>query len=85
LVSELVTNASLHGRGAIALRVDRGVETCGSRFADEGDGRSVNSAPGVSGGWGLRVLDRLAASWGVQQGSKRVWFRLVLDERPTGR
>jgi hypothetical protein len=33
LVSELVMNALLQLRGAIALRIDRGVETCGSRLS----------------------------------------------------
>jgi anti-sigma regulatory factor (Ser/Thr protein kinase) len=86
LVSELVTNALVHGRGAIALRIDRGFDHLRIEVADEGDRTiALNPAPGVRGGWGLRVVDRFAASWGVQQGSNRVWFRVDLDQRPTGR
>jgi anti-sigma regulatory factor (Ser/Thr protein kinase) len=84
LVSELVANALVHGRGAIALRIDRGFAHLRIEVADEGEGTiALNPAPGVSGGWGLHVVDRFAASWGIQQGSHRVWFRLDLDERPT--
>jgi hypothetical protein len=82
LVSELVTNASLHRRGAIAQRIDRGVETCGSRFAHEGEGRSVNSAPGVSGGWGLRVVDRLAVSWVFNKAASECGSGLVSTSGP---
>jgi anti-sigma regulatory factor (Ser/Thr protein kinase) len=86
LVSELVTNALVHGRGAIALQIDRGFDHLRIEVADEGEGTiALNPAPGVSGGWGLRVVDRFAASWGIRQGSHRVWFRLDLDARPTGR
>ena len=80
LVSELVTNAVIHGIGTISLRID--VEPDGLRVevADEGE---VEVAPsptaGARGGWGLRIVDLLADDWGVLKGSTKVWFRVVTD------
>lgn len=77
LVSELVTNAVVHGTGTISFRVD--VDAAGIRVevADEGDVTVAPSpTPGAHGGWGLRLVDTIADEWGVLEGSTRVWFRL---------
>jgi anti-sigma regulatory factor (Ser/Thr protein kinase) len=78
VVSELVTNAVVHGGGCLALEVqaDEGHVTVAavdgsavlpqSRVADDGGGR------------GIRLIEALAAAWGVQdhQDGKRVWAML---------
>jgi anti-sigma regulatory factor (Ser/Thr protein kinase) len=77
MVSELVTNALVHGTGTMKLRID--LEPTGLRIevSDEGNVSLYPSpTPGAHGGWGLRIVDELADDWGVVEGSTKVWFRL---------
>jgi anti-sigma regulatory factor (Ser/Thr protein kinase) len=80
LTSELVANALKHGKGVVTLRVAREPRDLLVEVADQGHG-AIKMAPKPSslGGWGLRVVDEVAADWGVRPGSTRVWFRLSLD------
>jgi two-component sensor histidine kinase len=78
LISELVTNAVLHGTGEIRLLIDVG-RGGDARFAvcDEGGGTPVvRPDPGPDGGWGLRLVGQLARRWGVRPGRTQVWFEL---------
>lgn len=84
LLSELVTNAVLHGRSSPRLRVE--VKTGGSLYVGVGDDESrhpcVRDEDGQSlGGRGLRLLDSLASRWGVRPDppGKIVWFELDHD------
>jgi anti-sigma regulatory factor (Ser/Thr protein kinase) len=82
LTSELVANALKHGKGVVTLRVVHESKDLLVEVADEGRGAiEMTPKPSSLGGWGLRVVDRLAADWGVRQGSTRVWFRLSLIAR----
>ena len=82
LTTELVANALLHGEGIVTLRVVHEPEELLVEVADEGHGAvEMTSKPTSLGGWGLRVVDEIAADWGVRSGSTRVWFRLFLDAR----
>jgi two-component sensor histidine kinase len=77
LISELVTNAVLHGTGEIRLIID--VDGTEARFAvaDEGDGTpAVSDTPGPDGGWGLRLVGQLATRWGVLDERTQVWFEI---------
>ncbi|HTE58966.1 MAG TPA: ATP-binding protein [Solirubrobacteraceae bacterium] len=77
LISELVTNAVLHGTGEIRLTID--ISRGDARFSvcDEGGGTPVvRPDPGPDGGWGLRLVGELAARWGVHEGRTHVWFEL---------
>ena len=77
MVSELVTNALVHGTGAIYIRIDASPERVMFEVGDEGAGDvAIAPVPGASGGWGLRVVDELAERWGSNAGSTRVWFSL---------
>jgi anti-sigma regulatory factor (Ser/Thr protein kinase) len=77
MVSELVTNAVLHGVGAISLRIDVEADAVRVEVADEGNVAVAPSPePGAHGGWGLRIVEQLADDWGVLEGSTRVWFQL---------
>jgi two-component sensor histidine kinase len=79
LVSELVTNGIVHGRdhddGSIML--DLGLNST-LRFAvvDHGPGFPTRAALDRDGGWGLRLVERLADRWGVERTREgtRVWF-----------
>jgi anti-sigma regulatory factor (Ser/Thr protein kinase) len=85
MVSELVTNALIHGRGAITIRITPGLEDLTIEVADEGHGKvRITPDPGALGGWGLRVVDELADTWGASNGSTRVWFRLRLGRPAAG-
>ena len=79
LTSELVANALQHGKGVVTLRVARGSRDLLVEVSDEGHGAVAMMPKATSlGGWGLRVVDVVAADWGVRPGSTRVWFRLSL-------
>jgi anti-sigma regulatory factor (Ser/Thr protein kinase) len=80
--SELVSNAYLHGTGAIELRLNLFEDRLRIEVVDEGN----EQAPGVreqpadeSGGWGLRIVDQLALQWGVFEGTTHVWADLALS------
>jgi len=90
IVSELVTNAIVHGSSPIRLIVDIDVTGLGpeltlavSDAADELPMIDAKPVLGQVGGWGLELVDQVSLSWGVvpphddQQG-KVVWARLDL-------
>jgi len=77
MVSELVTNAIVHGVGAISLRIDVEADTVRVEVADEGNvALAPSPEPGAHGGWGLRIVEQLADDWGILEGSTKVWFQL---------
>jgi len=77
MVSELVTNAVVHGVGAISLQVDVEADSVRVEVADEGNvALAPSPEPGAHGGWGLRIVEQLADKWGVLEGSTKVWFQL---------
>jgi len=84
LVSELVTNAVLHGRSSPRLSVKTG--TGGALYVGVGDDDSRHPVlqdddEQALGGRGLRLLDGLASRWGVRPDppGKIVWFELDAD------
>jgi len=91
MVSELATNALVHGGGGFDVSVDRTEGALFVAVADRGSGRPTARTPGVTElhGRGLQIVDRLADEWGVaptggdRAGGKSVWFRLAVPA--TGR
>lgn len=85
LVSELVTNAVVHGGGRRELEVE--ADICESsvrvQVRDAGPGfvpRPRALEPDEVGGWGLFLVERLAGRWGVScGGGTTVWFELDCD------
>jgi anti-sigma regulatory factor (Ser/Thr protein kinase) len=85
LLTELLTNAIKHAhlnaddRISVAVRRDaRGLLV---EVADPGDGLPPpgERRPGLSSGWGLILLDRLADEWAIEspaEGGTLAWFRL---------
>jgi anti-sigma regulatory factor (Ser/Thr protein kinase) len=89
LVSELVTNALLHARSEVRVRVSR----TGSRIrvavedqATRQPARRGHTA-GSTTGRGLDLVEALAADWGVEtvRGGKAVWFELEASSEDNDR
>ncbi len=79
LVSEPVTNGLVHGRPArdrsitLELLINSSLRCS---VVDSGQGFARRAARNRDGGWGLRVVERLADRWGVHRTrhGTRVWF-----------
>jgi anti-sigma regulatory factor (Ser/Thr protein kinase) len=81
LLSELVSNAVLHGEGAITLRALLEGDRFFAEVIDEGHGFSwtpPRPAPDPIGGWGLTVVAGESERWGIYEGTTHVWFELKL-------
>ena len=81
LVSEVVTNAIVHGDpgGVIEIRASRAADALRIEVTDQGPGlapmpHATTSAPG--GGFGLFLVEQLSRRWGLVRHSAttRVWF-----------
>ena len=84
LVTELVTNGVRHGsqRGPVGVAVTVDDDRVRVEVSDCGRGFSPPAAPmphaDGTGGWGLQLVDRVAAQWGVDIRDKTcVWFELA--------
>jgi anti-sigma regulatory factor (Ser/Thr protein kinase) len=77
-VSELTTNAVVHGSGPVDVAVDATGTRLRVMVTDRGDGTPTlqPDAPGEPGGWGLRLVDGLTDRWGTDRrhGRTTVWF-----------
>lgn len=85
LVSELVTNACIHGADPVILRLEIGATRARVEVED-----SVPEWPGVQspsdrdpGGRGLLIVDTVSHVWGIQDsatGGKIVWAEVHMEE-----
>jgi anti-sigma regulatory factor (Ser/Thr protein kinase) len=82
LVSELVTNAVIHGSGTVRLVIDC-TDHCLSVTVSDNEPVAPKLQPErplSDGGRGLRMIESLASAWGVRLRAdgrgKDVWFRL---------
>jgi anti-sigma regulatory factor (Ser/Thr protein kinase) len=84
LVSEVVTNAVLHARTDVEVRVELDDRTARVEVADRSPVDLVPKRyqPDAATGRGLRLLATLADRWGVRRssGGKVVWFELGREE-----
>ncbi len=88
LVSELFTNAVLHGAGRVELRIELVDARLRVEVVDEGRGPPIarRADPSVEaiGGRGLLIVDTLASNWGNghdREGHTRMWVE-VADPPP---
>ncbi|KOU59716.1 ATP-binding protein [Streptomyces sp. NPDC060334] len=86
LVSEVVSNACLHGGGPGVLVLDRTPERLRIEVTDGNPAPPVpvpagSAAPGRPGGHGMLIVERLARSWGSRPGpdGKCVWLEVGPD------
>lgn len=82
MISELVTNACLHAGGPLELRLHRSPELLRVEVLDTSPVLPrvrPRSGAGQPGGHGLRVVARLARSWGAEpvDGGKAVWLEVT--------
>ena len=81
LVSEVATNALVHGTGDVQVRVVARGEVLRVEVADDSPTMPVprQAAPLEEGGRGLALVESLSRAWGVERvdGGKIVWFELV--------
>ncbi|TXK41295.1 ATP-binding protein [Nonomuraea sp. C10] len=79
VVSEMVTNALVHGAGAPVLRIAGGLGHIRVEVGDSSDALPRPRSPGPSDGWGLHVVEELSIAWGtsLQEGGKVVWCDLA--------
>ncbi|MCW2779269.1 MAG: hypothetical protein JWN17_2994 [Frankiales bacterium] len=80
LVSEIATNALVHGSGDVEVRVH---EVAGVLRVEVADGSADLPTPrsadaDAEGGRGLALVDALASAWGTEArpGGKVVWFEV---------
>jgi anti-sigma regulatory factor (Ser/Thr protein kinase) len=80
LTSELVTNAVLHGRSGVEVRLSTTARRVRIEVADENSRRPqpVPEDPDALDGRGLALVDAVALRWGVEARpiGKAVWFEL---------
>ena len=84
VVSELVTNALVHGDGPPALRIGGDASHLRIEVGDEGAELPEPREPGPANGWGLHVVRLLSTGWGVSTngGGKVVWCELAAHLAP---
>ena len=83
VATELVENALVHGEGEIRLRLDVLGDRLRIEVTDEGKHAAIKireQGPQL-GGWGLVLVDRLAAAWGAYEGTTHVWAELLSAPR----
>ena len=83
LASELVTNSVKYGGdGQIRLQIEAEPGRLRAEIVDQGSGfepstrASRHMTASDEGGWGLELVEKLAAEWGVHEGSTHVWFEI---------
>jgi anti-sigma regulatory factor (Ser/Thr protein kinase) len=79
VVSELVSNAVVHGRGTITLKLQHDGHAVRGEVIDQGGGFEQHvrdSGPDDFGGRGLLIVEALSSRWGIHEGTTHVWFEL---------
>ena len=76
LVTELVANAIEFGRPPIQVRMERKPTYWLLEVADAGVRPARGATRFRQAGWGLRIVELLAESWGTGENGSRVWCRI---------
>ena len=87
VISELVTNAAVHGRGKIILRLQLDGQTIRGEVVDDGAGfehEIRERGPEDIGGRGLFLVDALTNRWGIHEGTTHVWFEIESQSTASG-
>ena len=89
MVSELATNCVRHVNASFEVSIERNGDSYHVEVRDEGGGRPAMRSPSPEdvSGRGLRIVDLLAARWGVRydaNAGKTVWFTLTASRLDSG-
>ena len=79
LLTELVTNAFVHGCGSIEISAEADENCLLIEVSDQGQGFNSPAAERDAdrvGGWGLDIVNAVASHWGIREDSSHVWFEL---------
>ena len=86
LAGELATNAVEHAKTSYALHLLAVAQVVRVDITDHGGGHPCvqDSDQTRAGGFGLRMVDRVATSWGVRNESDdtTVWFEIEVPDQP---
>ncbi|HWG98690.1 MAG TPA: ATP-binding protein [Pilimelia sp.] len=84
VVSELVSNALVHGGGCVGVDVQAHDDVVVIGVADGSAVLPRRRDGDDAGGRGLLIIDAFTDAWGTEdhQGGKRVWVRLPPHPRP---
>jgi hypothetical protein len=85
LVTELVANAIEFGRPPIQVRLERKSTHWLLEVADTGVRQARRGTRFRQAGWGLRIVELLADSWGTGEDGSRVWCRISAAVRAGAR
>lgn len=82
LVSEVITNALVHGDGEVRVHVERLGDRIHVEVSDDSSVLPIlkPAGPDAEGGRGLGLVNALAAEWGVRLNAPRgktVWFQVT--------
>jgi anti-sigma regulatory factor (Ser/Thr protein kinase) len=88
-VSELVTNALVHGEGLVEVQLTATGTSVRLEVLGQGQDAvtpALHQVSGEAGGCGLRLLEELSDAWGAVTGPNetRVWMEMdVAQRRPS--
>jgi len=83
VISELVTNALLHGEGQIEVGLTRRGDQLSGFVRDESpEMYFLDAKSDRIGGWGLAIVAQLTSSWGVDTDSAGKTVRFEFPRRP---
>jgi anti-sigma regulatory factor (Ser/Thr protein kinase) len=81
VTSELVTNAVQHAGTDVEVSIDLRSDRVRVEVQDQSDRHPVKAdlASARDGGWGLHIVERLGAQWGLEarDGGKIVWCEVT--------
>src|SRR6478735_1921825 len=83
VISELVTNALLHGEGQVEVGLSRRGDQLSGFVRDEcPEMYFLDARSDRIGGWGLAIVAQLTSSWGVDTDSAGKTVRFEFPRRP---
>ena len=88
VITELVSNAVVHGRGEVVLRLQLAQGIVRGEVIDHGGGfehEIRRRGPDEFSGRGLFLVDALTSRWGIHEGTTHVWFEIDARRDPPGR
>jgi anti-sigma regulatory factor (Ser/Thr protein kinase) len=87
VITELVSNAVVHGRGPVVFRLQLDEGTVRGEVIDQGSGfehEIREQGPDEVSGRGMFIVEALTNSWGTHEGTTHVWFEVAAQGDASG-